>query len=96
MLTGLVVTSSAFNKNGEFFIPTANSKTMFQFNLSSKEKKEIKLPTLDKEDTISYIAQNPTDTSGIILATFKKDIYISEDIGAKWPQIADKGNGISK
>ncbi|MDQ0900731.1 MULTISPECIES: F510_1955 family glycosylhydrolase [unclassified Paenibacillus] len=96
LFPGLVVASLAFSNTGELFIAATNSPTMFQFNLSSKEKKEIKLPTLDKGDAISYIAQNPTDSNEIALATFNKDIFISKDVGAKWTEIADKGKGISK
>lgn len=96
LLPGLVVTSLAFSNNGELFIAAANSQTMLQFNLSSKDKKEIKLPALDKDDAISYIAQNPINPNEIVLATFKKDVFISKDAGTKWTKIADKGNGISK
>lgn len=96
LFPGLVVTTSAFSHNGELFIASANSSAMFQVNLSSKEKKEIKLPSLDKDDAISNIAQNPKDANEIVLATFKKDIFISKDVGAKWTKIADKGKGISK
>lgn len=96
LLPGLVVTSLAFSNNGELFITAANSPTMLQFNLSSKDKKEIKLPALDKDDAISYMAQNPINTNEIVLATFKKDVFISKDIGVNWIKIADKGIGVSK
>ncbi|MCY9666388.1 hypothetical protein M5X11_15705 [Paenibacillus alginolyticus] len=96
LISGLVVTSLTFSNNGELFAATANSPTMLQFNLSNKDKKEIKLPALDKDDAISYIAQNPTDHNELVLATYKKDVFISKDAGTKWTKIADKGNGISK
>lgn len=96
LMSGLVVTSLTFGNNGELFAATANSPTLLQINVSNKERKEIKLPTLDKDDAISYISQNPTDHIEFVLVTYKKDVFISKDAGTKWTEIADKGNGISK
>ncbi|MDQ8733959.1 hypothetical protein [Paenibacillus sp. LHD-38] len=54
----------------------------------------MKLPVLDNDDAVSYMAQNPKDANEIAVATFKKDVYLSKDLGLNWTKIADKGNGI--
>jgi photosystem II stability/assembly factor-like uncharacterized protein len=96
LISGLVVTSLTFSHNGELFVAAANSPAMLQINVSNNNKKEIKIPTLVKDDAISYIAQNPTNTHEIVIATFKNDVFMSKDAGVKWTKIADKGNGLSK
>ncbi|KRF18632.1 F510_1955 family glycosylhydrolase [Paenibacillus sp. Soil787] len=96
LLSQLVVTSLAFSNNGDLIVATANSQSMLQLNLSSKDKKDIKLPTLDKDDALSYIAQSPKDSNEIAIASFKKDVFISKDSGSSWSKIADKGIGITQ
>lgn len=96
LLPQLAVTSLTFSKIGDLFVAAANSPSMFQINLNTKDKKEIKLPDMDKKDAISYIAQNPIDPNEIVIATFFKDVFISKDLGAKWAKIADKGNGMNQ
>lgn len=93
LLPQLVITSLTFGNKGDLFIAAANSPAMLQINISSKDKKEIMLPTLDKNDAISYIAQNPKDQNEIVIATYLKDVFMSEDSGSDWSKIADKGNG---
>lgn len=93
ILPQLAVTSLTFGNNGDLFVAAANSQAMLQINLSSKDKKEIKLPTLDKNDAISYTALNPKDSNEIVIVTYLKDVYISKDTGSNWSKIADKGNG---
>lgn len=56
---------------------------------------KIKLPTLD-EDAVAFIAQNPTRHEELAIATFKRSVYISQDRGATWLQIAKGGTTLDK
>ncbi len=50
----------------------------------------IDLPPLSR-DAVSYIAQNPVKRGEFAIATFQRNIYLSEDRGKSWRQIADRG-----
>lgn len=52
----------------------------------------IKLPPL-KEDAVAYIAQNPAKPGQYAIATFNRSVYLTEDGGKTWRQIADRGAG---
>ncbi|MCY9659474.1 hypothetical protein P5G65_23490 [Paenibacillus chondroitinus] len=93
LLPQIIVSAVYFSKNGELFVASPQSATLKQINLDTKGTKEIKLPSLDKDDAVSYIDQNPTAESEITIATFKKDIYTSKDAGTNWTRIVDKGTG---
>ena len=52
---------------------------------------KVSLPAL-KEDAVAYIAQNPARKLEYAIATFKRSVYLSQDGGESWRQIADRGN----
>ncbi|MCY9692952.1 F510_1955 family glycosylhydrolase [Paenibacillus alginolyticus] len=91
LLPQIIVSAVYFSKNGDLFVASPQSSTLKQINLETKATKEVNLPSLDKDDAVSYIAQNPATDSEITIATFKKDIYISKDTGTNWIKIVDKG-----
>lgn len=43
------------------------------------------------EDAVAYIAQNPASTSEIVIATFKRNVFLSKNQGQTWKQIAKNG-----
>jgi hypothetical protein len=88
-----LVTSLFFNVKGDLLIYAASASTLLQIDVTTKDKKEYKLPTLEKNDAISYITQNPKNSGEIALTTFSKDVFVSEDFGTNWTKIADKGRG---
>lgn len=53
---------------------------------------QIQLPPL-AEDAVAYIAQNPARRSEYAIATYKRSVYLSQDSGKNWRQIADSGKG---
>ncbi|NOU99104.1 hypothetical protein [Paenibacillus planticolens] len=61
--------------------------------METKAIKEIKLPSLDKDDVVFYLNQNPTTEIAITFATFNKAVYLNKDAGASWSKIAENGNG---
>jgi hypothetical protein len=50
----------------------------------------VSLPPL-KDDAVAYIAQNPVRKREYAIATFERSVYLSEDRGQSWKQIADRG-----
>ncbi len=95
LVPDLWITALNFAENGELYFAGANNPNLIKLNLSSNEIKEVKLPILDKEDVVSYIAQNPKDANEITVSTFKKDVYLSMDSGVNWTKIAGEGKGRS-
>ena len=55
--------------------------------------KVVALPPL-KQDAVAYIAQNPARKLEYAIATFKRSVYLSQDGGQSWSQIADQGRAI--
>lgn len=55
-----------------------------------KDPQAVTLPPL-AEDAVAFIAQNPVRHSEITIATFKRNVYLSEDQGRTWKQIAKQG-----
>lgn len=55
-----------------------------------KDPQEVTLPPLT-DDAVAFIAQNPAKHGEIAIATFKRNVYLSEDRGRTWKQIAKEG-----
>ena len=51
----------------------------------------VPTPTLAEGDLIFFTATSPQDATGIAFATRDRHIYITEDGGREWKQIAEKG-----
>ena len=50
----------------------------------------VRLPPLTK-DAVAYIAQNPARRLQYAIATFERNVFISNDRGQRWFQIAERG-----
>ena len=89
-------TSLFFNSNGTFFVGGYSDKSyLLKWNVENKQSDEIIIPDLT-EDAIAYIAENPIKANEITFATFKKDVYVSNDNGDTWTKVADQGKGIEE
>ncbi|WP_080835059.1 hypothetical protein [Cohnella massiliensis] len=67
--------------------------SLSKINTQNNVPERIKTPTKDK---ITYIAQNPANSTELAIATEQKDVYLSTNSGAAWTQIADNGKMIIK
>ena len=85
-------TALAFGINGDLWIGTPNSLV----RLTGDVVNQIKIPSLDQDDSLAYIAQNPVNDKEIAFATFKKNVYISSDKGVVWAKIVTEGKGVNK
>jgi hypothetical protein len=91
-------TAIHFTNNGNLIAGTVTNESnykakLFTINLETKEKEEIMLPDLPEKDAISYIAVNPKEEQEIVFATYKNNMFISNDNGQSWNQIVTDGQG---
>jgi hypothetical protein len=66
-------------------------QTLQNLNLTSQQNVSIPSPALASDDAVSYIAMNPAQPDTLVFATFNRDLYLSEDGGESWQQIAQAG-----
>lgn len=52
----------------------------------------VTLPSLDQDDAVQYLAENPMNSKEITVTTYKKNVFISIDSGTTWTQIVKSGN----
>ncbi|MEA3321483.1 MAG: sialidase [Bacillota bacterium] len=96
-ITDTPTTAVSFSPKGELLIGSfTNEITLSSFNIESKDEAPISIPTLKGENAIGYIAVNPHHENQIVFTTFEKDIFLSEDFGANWIQLAEEGTGINQ
>lgn len=72
LLPELSIYSLAFGPNGDLFVTGSKSESILQINVSTKDKKEIKIPTLESGDAVLYFAQSPKDPKEIVNLNFQK------------------------
>jgi hypothetical protein len=88
-------TAIFFNAQGALFAGGANKQlTLTRIDLESKQAENMNTPSIS-EDAIAIIAQNPVNEQEMAIMTFKKDVYITSDLGKSWMKIADEGKGTS-
>lgn len=66
------------------------SPRFFRLNVHAGKQEAILLPPLTR-DAVAYIAQNPVNRGEMAVATFERSVFISEDRGKTWKQIAQGG-----
>ncbi len=85
------VTSISFTHDNAILVGGGNGKiSLLKIDLNTKKQTNLSIPAL-VNDGIAYVKQNPVNPNELVFATFKKDIYLSKDNGAKWTKIVDKG-----
>jgi hypothetical protein len=57
---------------------------------AGSETIDVTLPALP-DDAVAYIAQNPARPAEVAIATFKRNIFVSPDLGRSWTQIVIAG-----
>jgi hypothetical protein len=85
------VTAATFSPDGGTLFFGMNK--VFAYDLGAEQIEELPTPTIAGDDAIGYIAINPRQEGEIALATFNRDIYLSDDGGENWVQIAEDGKG---
>ena len=87
------VTAAAFSPRGEqlFFGYT----TLSVYNLADKKVMALPMPGNVGNDAVSAIAVNPVRPDEIAFASFERHIYLSQNGGQSWKQIAQAGKGVA-
>ncbi len=90
--TGPQATSVAFDLDGAhlWFGGYENAATLTRIALKTRNAEPIPIPAMTK-DAVAYIAQNPANPKQVAIATFTRDVYLSNDAGKTWKQIAAHG-----
>lgn len=92
VIEGEQVVSAAFSLDGDslWFGTYGEAAKLLRLDLQTREITPLGVPELD-QDAIAYLAQNPARPKEWALATFKRDVYLSQDSGASWNAIAKAG-----
>lgn len=96
LVSGTRVLAQTFDLDGQhlWFSAYAGKATLAKVALKSGAKPENRsLPVLVK-DAVAYIAQNPVRRDEMAIATFNRSVFISQDQGRTWTQIAKEGGGV--
>lgn len=89
-------TAVAFSAKGELFAGSASDKvSLSKFDQETNKQINISIPSLSEENTVSYIVVNPKNEKQITFSTAEKDIFMTENSGENWSQIAKIGTGIN-
>lgn len=82
----------SFSLQGQLYIAgiKGDESVLFRLDPDSTELKKVDIPAMNS-DAIVYFAENPKNPEQLAIATFEKDVYLSNDRGATWDKIADKG-----
>lgn len=94
VVPGLRVSSVAFAGDGRLLAAGVNSENLVILDLETKERQELRLPSLRSQDAVIYMAVNPAKPDEIVISTASKDVFMKESADAAWKKIADKGKGL--
>lgn len=64
--------------------------TLQRISLDGPRRESVELPQLGR-DAVAYIAQNPARRDEVSIATFERNVFVSQDRGKAWKQIAARG-----
>lgn len=93
LVEGVEVLGAAFDLDEKslWFSSYSGAASLTRIALAPGAKAEVlSLPTLTK-DAIAYIAQNPMQKNEIAIASFKRSVFLSKDLGRSWKRIAQNG-----
>lgn len=94
-ISDIQITSLYFNPQGHLIIGEyIQGATLTKLNIDSGQRTDIPIPEME-QDAIMYFAQNPMDEKEWVFATYNKDLYLSNNQGDDWKQIAVQGKGVS-
>ena len=91
-LANIQVPGIAFDHDGTTLWCSTYDKAahLIRIDLKGGKITERPLPAIG-EDAVAYIAQHPRDLEQIAIATFARSVFVSQDGGKSWTQIADRG-----
>ncbi|MEO5735524.1 MAG: F510_1955 family glycosylhydrolase [Rubrivivax sp.] len=93
LVAGPQVLGATFDLDGAhlWFSSYAGKAALSRVALTAGVKPQaLTIPSLG-EDAVAYIAQNPVRRGEIAIASFKRNVYLSQDEGRSWKSIAQNG-----
>ena len=92
LLQNLQAPGATFDHDGTTLWCGTYDKTahLIRIDVKSGQTTERALPPIG-EDAIAYIAQHPRNAEHIAVATFARSVFVSQDGGRTWEQIANRG-----
>lgn len=96
VLSGAQVPGLMFDHEGSMLWTSTfdRSAHLLRVEWKGSQKTELRLPAMD-QDAVAYIAQSPSKPNEFAIATFERNVYLSDDRGSTWKQIADRGRTLS-
>jgi photosystem II stability/assembly factor-like uncharacterized protein len=95
LVSGTRVLAQTFDLDGQhlWFSAYEGKPTLAKIALRTGAKPENQpLPVL-ANDAVAYIAQNPVRRDEMAIATFNRSVFVSQNQGRTWKQIAKEGGG---
>lgn len=91
-LPGIQITALYYTPAGNLIVGGyQDGAVLMELDADGKSaSRQWKLPPMT-EDAVAYIAQHPSAGNEWVLATYKRDVYHTEDDGATWHRIAQEG-----
>lgn len=92
-LVGGMVIAESFDPEGQhlWFSTHSDKAKLARIALTAGAKaEEVPISALT-DDAVAYIAHNPVRRGEIAIATFKRSVFLSEDQGRTWTEIAKDG-----
>lgn len=66
-------------------------QTLHSYDLRTETMTALTAPALGQQDMITFLAVNPGRLAEVAVATYKMDIFLTQDQGATWKRIAKEG-----
>ena len=92
LASGEQVLAAFFDLNEKqlWFSSYGGKPALTRLDWSGGKKTVINLPPLT-QDAVAYIAQNPINRNEYAIATFERNVYLTQDQGRTWNRIANRG-----
>lgn len=93
VISGMPAPALTYAHTGELLaaVGVGENTTIQAIDASGDVVEEIPTPSIDEEDAISFLAQNPQSENTFMVTTFERDIFYTEDGGETWEQQAEQG-----
>jgi hypothetical protein len=88
------VPAVTFDLRGETML--FGAQDLRQYTLATGTLAELNAPPIGSSEIIQYLASHPVSAESIVLGTSELSIYVTDDSGESWVQIADQGQGINQ
>lgn len=90
----ITVTAVLFEPGGKHLLfASEDTSALVRVALEGGSNQRLKLPAL-VSDVVTYIARSPADQKQLAVATRRKNVFLSQDAGKSWKQIAREGEGL--